>query len=322
MIRSGPKRRHHRSCRQRYHQPVPPTVLDASQTAARLPWAALIDEIAALLRDATVHVPPRLVQPLPGGGSLFVMPANDSRVAITKLITFTPANAGQGRPTIQGDVVVFDIATGQRRLVLDGPTVTARRTAAVSALAARLLAPDPTGPLLIVGAGVQGRAHLEAFAQGLGVTEVQIASRSVASAQMLVTHAHSLGPRARVVNDANAALADCPLVVTCTPAAEVVLRGVPRDDAFIAAVGAFTPTMVELGARLCRHCAELGRVVVDTADATHEAGDLLQAGLDVAACATLSEVVRGNATPARGPVLFKSCGWAGWDLAAARCALR
>jgi len=87
------------------------------------------------------------------------MPANDSRIAITKLITFTPANAGSARPTIQGDVLVFDVAIGQRQLILDGPTVTARRTAAVSLLAAQLLAPNQEGPLLIVGAGVQGQAH-------------------------------------------------------------------------------------------------------------------------------------------------------------------
>jgi ornithine cyclodeaminase len=62
-------------------------------------------------------------------------------------------------------------------------------------------------------------------------------------------------------------------------------------------------------------------VVVDTADASHEAGDLLQAGLDVARFATLRDVVRGPAMARPGPVLFKSCGWAGWDLAAARLAL-
>ena len=94
-----------------------------------------------LLADASVQVPQRLVQPLPGGGSLFVMPALDGRIAITKLITFTPANAGTRRPAIQGDVVVFDVATGERMLILDGPTVTARRTAAVSLLAAQCLAP-------------------------------------------------------------------------------------------------------------------------------------------------------------------------------------
>src|SRR6218665_1998038 len=113
-------------------------MLDAAATAARLPWSGLADEIAALLRDGSVAVPARSMLPLAHGGSLFVMPATDHSVAMIKLITLTP---------------------GKRRLVLDGPTVTARRTAAVSLLAARLLAPAPQGPLLIVGAGVQGRSH-------------------------------------------------------------------------------------------------------------------------------------------------------------------
>jgi ornithine cyclodeaminase len=295
-----------------------PALLDAAQTAARLPYDALVREIAALLRDPSVQVPERLVQPLPGGGSLFVMPAMDSRIAITKLITFTPANAGTGRPAIQGDVVVFDVVTGERLLVLDGPTVTARRTAAVSLLAAQTLAPNPEGPLLIVGAGAQGRSHLEAFAQGLPLKEVRIASRSAASAQALAGHARSLGLHAAVVADPNVALADCPLVVTCTPASGVVLTALPRDDTFIAAVGAFTPKMVELGRELCRHFADKGRIVLDTPDAQHEAGDLLQAGLDVKAFAILRDVL-ASAAP-RSPVLFKSCGWAGWDLAAARVA--
>ena len=295
--------------------------LDAGATARSLDPVALAEAIEALLRDPSVEVPARLVQPLPGGGSLFVMPALDGRIAITKLITFTPANAGTARPAIQGDVVVFDATTGERVLVLDGPTVTARRTAAVSLLAARKLAARPEGPLLIVGAGAQGASHLEAFVQGLPVTEVQIASRTPASAQALVERAQALGVKATVVTDPDAALAHCPLVVTCTPASGVVLRSRPRDDAFIAAVGAFTPRMVELDPELCRHLAQHGRVVVDTADAVHEAGDLLQAGLDVESFPTLQDVVLGRAAPGTGPVLFKSCGWAGWDLAAARAAV-
>ena len=304
----------------------PPTALDAAATAAALPYPALADAIKALLRDDTVTVPPRLVQPLPGGGSLFVMPAADAAVAITKLITFVPDNPAHGRPAIQGDVVVFDARSGERRAVLDGPTVTARRTAAVSLLAARLLAPRPQGPLLIVGAGVQGRAHLEAFAAGLGVRAVRVASRRTASADALVAHARGLGLDAQRVDDANAALADCPLVVSCTPAQAVALRARPRDDAFVAAVGAFTPHMVEWAPDVCRHLADTGTLVVDTRDADHEAGDLLQAGLDVAALPTLADVVRDTPVWRRtrrtaGPVLFMSCGWAGWDLAAARCAL-
>lgn len=300
---------------------MPETLLSPTRTAERLPYPALAAEIAALLQYPAVQVPSRLVQPLPGGGSLFVMPALDGRLAITKLITFTPANAGTGRPAIQGDVVVFDIATGERRLVLDGPTVTARRTAAVSLLAAQTLAPNPDGPLLIVGAGVQGKAHLEAFSAGLGVKDVRIASRSTASAEALAAHARTLGLQAEVTANPNTALATCPLVVTCTPASSVVLRAEPRPDAFIAAVGAFTPRMVELAPELCRHLAELGTVVVDTRDADHEAGDLLQARLDVSRFASLQDVLRIKKNRPPGPVLFKSCGWAGWDLAAARLAL-
>ncbi|MBN9406204.1 MAG: delta(1)-pyrroline-2-carboxylate reductase family protein [Burkholderiales bacterium] len=297
------------------------TALDAGQTAARLPWPALVDEIEALLRDASVHIPERIVMPTAHGAVLFVMPGCDARVAMTKLISFTPANVGTATPTIQGDVTVFDVASGTRRVILDGPTVTARRTAAVSALGARWLAPNTAGPMLIVGAGVQGRAHLEVFAQVLGVSRFFIASRSAASARALVDHAQALGLQAELAPDADAALAGCPLAVTCTPASGVVLRALPRADAFIAAVGAFTPQMVELAPDLCRHMAAQGHIVVDTREAEHEAGDLLQAGIDVAACPSLGDVVRAGQRGGRGPVLFKSCGWAGWDLAAARLAL-
>ena len=102
----------------------------------------------------------------------------------------------------------------------------------------------------------------------------------------------------------------------------MVLDGTPRADAFIAAVGAFTPQMVELSPALCHDVAARGTVVVDTRDAAHEAGDLIQAGMDVGAIAALAQVIREDWPRPAGPVLFKSCGWAGWDLAAARLALR
>ncbi len=177
--------------------------------------------------------------------------------------------------------------------------------------------------MLIVGAGVQGRAHLEAFAQGLPLAQVFISSHSAASAQALADYARTLGLRSSVVDNADKAVTECPLIVTCTPASGVVLRALPRGDAFIAAVGAFTPAMVELGPELCRHCASRGHIVVDTPQALHEAGDLLQAELDVSGFATLRDVVSGAvAVAGSGPVLFKSCGWAGWDLVAARTAMR
>lgn len=307
-------------------KPLENTILTAADTARALPYEALARQLEALLRDPAVVVPPRIVLALPGGGSLFAMPAADACVAITKLITFMPDNAAQGRPSIQGDIVVFDVRTGRRIALLDGPTVTARRTAAVSLLAAQQLAAHTDGPLLVVGAGVQGRAHVEAFHAGLGLQEVWVASRSAASADALVQHARTLGLRARRVDDADAALAHCPLVVSATPAQQVVLRAMPRADAFVAAVGAFTPRMAEWEAGICRRLAAEGTLVLDSRDADHEAGDLLQAGIDVAALPTLADVVQRRAAwtacspgERKGPVFFKSCGWGGWDLAAARC---
>ena len=224
-------------------------IFNAQDTAAALPYQPLADCIKELLQDASVSVPPRLVHAISDSNSLFVMPASDRRIAITKLITFVADNASRQLPAIQGDVVVFDAINGQRLCMLDGPTVTARRTAAVSLLAAQLLAPKPDGKLLIVGAGVQGRSHLEAFAQGLGVKEVRVASRSRASAQALVEHAIGLGLQAQVVDNADQALAECSLVVTATSAQQIAMRARPRDDAFVCAVGAFSPRMVEWAPR-------------------------------------------------------------------------
>lgn len=299
--------------------------LDPQQTAQALPYLRLSQAIAELLQDTSVVVPPRLVQRMSNAGSLFVMPAADAQLAITKLITWVADNPARGLPAIQGEVMVFNARDGRLLYLLDGPTVTAHRTAAVSLLAAKRLAPNPQGRLLLVGAGVQAKAHLHAFVQGLGVKEVWVASRTHESAQALVDEATSLGVSAAIADSADQALAECSLVVSATSAHQVALRARPRDDAFMCAIGAFTPAMVEWAPEVCNHVAEHGRVVVDTRDADHEAGDLLQAGLDVGLFPCLQDLVRGQVAwnpAASGPVFFKSCGWAGWDLAAARCVVQ
>lgn len=299
--------------------------LDLKQTADALPYQLLAKEIELLLGDTSVVVPQRTVQRLSDQSSLFVMPASDARLAITKLITWVADNPSRGLPAIQGEVMVFDVRDGRCLYLLDGPTVTAHRTAAVSLLAAQKLAPNPSGKLLLVGAGVQARAHLHAFVTGLGVKEVVVASRTLASAQLLVDEIHAMGLRAQIADNADEALAECSLVVSATSAKEVALSARPRQDAFVCAIGAFTPAMVEWAPEVCTYIANHGRVFVDTRDADHEAGDLLQAGLDVTKFPTLQALVRGEVLEAcskNGPVFFKSCGWAGWDLAAARCVVR
>lgn len=298
-------------------------VCDADATARALPWRALLEAIEQTLLDQRaghVESPDRWVLPLAPGTSWFLMPAwlkpPAADLAAIKLITYATQNATQGLPAILGDVIVLRASSGERLALLDGPTVTARRTAAISLLAARRLAPLPTGPLLVLGTGVQAMSHVQAFTEALGVDEVWVRGRTPASSQAFAQTLHQQGLYAEPVVDLDAALARCPLVVTATSAQAVCLRGRVRDDAFVAAIGAFTPQMIELDPELTRDLAARGQIVLDSAAARHEAGDLIAAGLDLADLPTLGD------QPARrdgGPVLFKSCGAALWDLAAARC---
>ena len=174
------------------------------------------------------------------------MPATDREISITKLVTVHPKNTERGLPTIQGEMVVMDAATGERLGLLDGSVVTARRTAALSLLAARELAPHPAGPLLIVGAGTQGRAHLEAFRAGLGVSRAFVCSRSAKSAISLAGHARSLGMEAEEVEGPEEVLDDVSLIVTATTSREPVLPEDIPAGVFMAAVGSFEPEAAEV----------------------------------------------------------------------------
>jgi ornithine cyclodeaminase/alanine dehydrogenase-like protein (mu-crystallin family) len=123
-------------------------ILGAEETAARLPYADLAESIREVVLErgsGVVHAPSRMSLPLAEGGVLLVMPASGEDIVMTKLVTVHPENARSDLPTIQGEVVVMEAATGRRLGILDGSVVTARRTAALSLLAARELAPDPTG---------------------------------------------------------------------------------------------------------------------------------------------------------------------------------
>lgn len=304
-------------------------LLDPDETAARLPYGDLADgirEVALAHGSGRIEAPPRLSVPLPEGGVLLVMPATDGEVAITKLVTVHPGNSRRGLPTIQGEVVAMRAATGERLGLLDGATVTARRTAALSLLAARELAPAPEGALLVVGAGTQARAHLEAFREGLGTSRVRVVSRTPESAGALAAHASGLGMEARAVRDPGEALRECRLVVTATTARTPVLPEEVPEGTFVAAVGSFEPEAAELPAGLVSRA----RVVVDTTEgAREEAGDLIQAqregGFEWESAVALGDAL-GDASLSgerpTGTVVFKSVGHAMWDLAAARLAFR
>lgn len=310
-------------------------VYDAAATAALLPYVPLSEEIASVLAAKSrgeLNVPERLSLPLPGGGVLLVMPATDGELAVTKLITVSPGNSGLGLPLIQGEVDVMRAATGERLGLLDGPEVTARRTAAASLLAAELLAPEPQGALLVVGSGVQALSHAMAFHAGLGVQEVFVCARDGAKAEALAERLRGAGVPARSVARPEDVLDRAALIVTATNSPTPVIPETVREDAFIAAIGSFSPERAEIPASLVRRC----RLFTDSLEgARTEAGDLLLAGVDWAEVTPLEQLCVARNSPGessgtevsgearrshQGPILYKAVGCAALDLAAARLA--
>lgn len=296
-------------------------ILSAEQTRARLPYSELADSIAAMLHSPYPQTPKRVHMSLAEEGTLLLMPAADDKIAMTKLVSIHPHNAEANLPTIQGEMVVLNAATGVRKGIIDGAIVSERRTAALSLLAARELAPVVDSPVVVVGAGVQARSHIEAFTAGLGSREFHIHSRTRSRADALAADVSTaLGVRAYVIDSFDEVPTHARLYITVTTSREPVLPDCLPDNSFVAAVGAFKPDMAELTPQLIAN----SRVVVDSLDgAKSEAGDLIQAAaagaFDWNHAQRLSEVLDG-ATSGTGPLLFKSVGHPLWDLAAAHLA--
>lgn len=305
---------------------------DHDATLALLPYLPLAGEVRAVLHDkraGLIAAPQRIHLPLANGGVLLAMPAADPRIAITKLVTVHPHNAERNLPSIHGEVIVMDAQTGERLMLLDGKAVTARRTAAVSLVAAQALASDDVkrGPLLIIGAGVQARAHAEAFCAWQPALDVLICSRHFDKAKSLAHDLHrDCNLNAQAIGNIDDVLPVCSMIVTATTSATPVLHGRVRDDAFIIAVGAYARSMAEVPADTVQRCA----IFVDTLEGTMaEAGDLIQANVNWSQVTALENVLekgserfeRSDPSFSSSPILFKSVGHALWDLAAARLAV-
>lgn len=298
--------------------------LDAKETASRLPYAALVPAIARAARElvaGTLNAPERLAVPVGAKASLLCMPAVGPDIGITKIVTVHPQNAAHALPVIQGEVIVFDVNTGKRLMLLDGPTVTARRTAAVTLLAIDKLAPRPPRSALLIGTGVQSAAHAEALIEYFGVRSFHIAGQQLRSAAKFCESLRSKYPETTATPTVASTLArtglGTDLVIALTTSTTPVVPEQLPDSTLAIGVGAFRPTMAELPPELLQR----RRIVVDyLKGAQSEAGDLLQAGVDWAEVRELAqELDRGGAQPTT-PFVFKSVGHASWDLAAARVA--
>jgi 1-piperideine-2-carboxylate/1-pyrroline-2-carboxylate reductase [NAD(P)H] len=244
---------------------------------------------------------------------LLSMPAVAEDIATHKLITVLTTNAAKGLPTIQGHLSVIEPLTGQTRMILDGPTVTGRRTAVLSILAMNSLQHAKSKQLLIIGTGTQAQHHVEAIAALCPDVAVSVRGSSGLSTERFCRRNSALSGNLSPETGSNV----FDVVITCTSSRNPVYCEPASTNRLIIATGAFQQDTAEISAPTVR-CSAL--YVDDIEGAQREAGDLIGASVSWADVNTLADAIL-HGTPATEPVLFKSVGCAAWDLAAARVAV-
>lgn len=182
---------------------TPPEVADAVETAL------------VAKAEGRLHTAPKSVI-LPGGADYMMstLAEGDTGMTVLKAVSVRPENPGRGLPAINGAIMVLDATTGLLRAVLGANWVTAVRTAALSAVAARRMADPASKSIAFVGSGVQARSHLDAFRAIFPLAEARVFGRGRANVDALCDYAESCGLSATASETAEEALRGADIVVT------------------------------------------------------------------------------------------------------------
>ena len=295
------------------------------------PAAAIIAVESAFREAAAGRAPalPRAVLPIAKGGVFLAMiSALPRRHALgAKLVSVVEANRRRGLPTLHASYVLSDPETGAPLAFMEAGFLTAIRTGAVSAVAAKYLARPESRHLACFGAGVQAEFQLRCLNAVLSVESIAVVGRDPARAHAFAQRMRdALGVPVEVTRDRRAAAREADVVTCATTSSRPVFSGRDlRPGAHVDAVGAFKPTTREVDTETVKRA----RVVVDTYHgAWAEAGDLI---IPIKAGAVsrrhiraeLAEVVTREKPGRTRPddiTLFKSVGWAPEDAASARLA--
>ena len=253
-------------------------IIDAATVVTRLQPEALATALERMFRDGcTTPMRHHHTVPVPGenDGTLLLMPAWRAGAYLgIKIVTVFPGNSLRQQPAVSAAYILADAHTGTVQAMIDGGELTARRTAATSALAARYLARADARTLLIVGCGRIAR-QLAHFHVALRPTLkiVQVWGRSTAHAAALADELCSRGIEARVAASLPAAASESDIISAATLATDPLIHGAwIRPGTHVDLVGGYTPAMREADDDLIGKA----RVFVDTREgAMHEAGDIV-----------------------------------------------
>lgn len=306
-------------------------LVSQSEVPDLLPMRECIEEMEqALLRLALGEavLPLRTILWMPERtGALGLMPAAllPDRVLGLKAVTFFHGNEGTELDTHQGAVLLFEAERGRLLAIVDATSITAIRTAAVSAVATRALSRKDAGDLALVGSGVQARTHLEALLLVRPIRRVRVASKDFERARLFAEReSRRYGITVEPAATVRGAVEGADLICTVTSAREPVLEGAwIAPGAHVNAVGSSVPFARELDTPAVLK----SRLYVDRREsAANEAGDFLIPRREGAIgdghiVAEIGEVLARTGEGRRSEeeiTLFKSLGLAIEDVASAR----
>jgi ornithine cyclodeaminase len=303
-------------------------IIAASEVEAALDYPSLVERLRqAFRRDIQVPVRHHHDVEVSGGSTatLLLMPAwqTDRHIGV-KMVTVFPDNGQQGLPAIMGIYVLIDGKNGSPLALIDGPTLTVKRTAGASALASSYLSRPDAERLLMVGTGALAPQLIVAHAAVRPICNVLIWGRNPEKAQRLAKRMNRRDFRVDWTDNLEEAVRGAHIISCATLSKEPLVRGEwLQPGQHVDLVGAFRPDMRETD----DSAMQRARVFVDTrAGATKEGGDIVQAvesgalSLDDIA-GDLFEITRGERSGRRyydQITLFKSVGTAVEDLAAAQ----
>ena len=309
-------------------------IIPAADVPTLLPMGVCIAEVETALialKEGRGDMPLRFGYKMPLGGKVGIlasMPAyaelEGKAYCSNKVITVYPANKADGLESHQGAILLYEAEHGRLLAMVDASTVTAIRTAAASAVATKLLAPNkPSMHLALIGAGTLAATHLEAMIIARPtISKVTVYNRSAPSLIDFIEKAKKKyeGIEFVAVDTVHEAAREADIVCTLTPATEPVLFVEDvKKGAHINAVGACTPAHCEIDPELVK----VAKLFADSTEScTKEPGDIvrpIQAGLIttdhvVAELGDLLTKRKEKACGAEDITLFESLGLAIEDL--------
>jgi ornithine cyclodeaminase len=303
--------------------------LSADQIIQALPLDEAMqcaEEALLAYENGEFVMPERMAVDCGDGNLLLLMPCVAMGSSTTKLVTVYPGNRARGRPVIDGLVVLSAQSTGQILALMDGKTITALRTGAVTGVSVRYLSRADSHTVGLVGCGVQGYYQLLFACTARSIQRVTLydsvpeaaaaLSDRLAGALPDVAVEVALSPRELVQRS--------DIVITATTSRIPVLPDEPAlyEGKHLVAIGSFEPHAREMPDAVS---SMVERVWVDIDYAREESGELIipihRGLLHEDQIETLGHLIRSGRAPKRGAhgtTLSKSVGMALLDLTAAR----